>query len=90
MADTPELAGPFAPREYLRIYHSHLDAAVQPLVDLLRVNPGLAEHVVALALVMGVHEEARAREERESLHRRLCYFAGYTSRTGTPGPGITE
>jgi hypothetical protein len=46
------------PRELLKSYYP-LEGAVAPLAELLRVEPRLAEDVVALAMVMGIHAAER-------------------------------
>lgn len=47
-----------SPHELLRAYYP-LQGAVAPLAEILRVHPTVAEAVIELAMVMGIHAAER-------------------------------
>jgi hypothetical protein len=51
------------PIELIRIYGT-LKESARPLADLVRVNPGLAEEIIALAMVMGIHAGEKEAERQ--------------------------
>ena len=64
------------PRALIKRRYAQLEGLINPLAELVRVNPMLIEEVIYLALVMGIHaEEDRVNRVRafelvkEDLHR---------------------
>lgn len=48
----------FAPRELIRQRYA-LEGNIAPLAELLKLNPYLADEIIVLAMVLGIHAEER-------------------------------
>lgn len=70
------------PRQLILREYSMLEGAVEPLAQLLKVNPQLAGEIIRLAMVLGIraeeHHEANAR--RIEATTRLALGLGATPR----------
>lgn len=71
------------PRDLIRRYYP-LEGAIAPLVELVKVQPAIAEQVIALAMVMGIHAEARRAADapvfqavKDDLQKSLRDWSGF-------------
>lgn len=70
------------PRQLILREYSMLEGAVEPLAQLLKVNPQLAGEIIRLAMVLGIraeeHHEADVR--RQEVAARIATKMGATPR----------
>ena len=50
------------PRELIKQQYYPLEGAIAPLAELLRINPRMADEIICLAMVMGIHAEERRKK----------------------------